>query len=347
MYYFLYFLLLSKETHQFYNTALSILTQDNIYVNLDNVKPEDTDFLLYKNELNTADTYLETQQLGNCTYRSSYLGTIVYMVLINGFSINNFEDWIIVLKLSLIKGYLEFYLDTLQTKTDNHEYDLMYSYVVNSYSEIYLKIHSTNPKFNVLLDQINQLINSIEKINIYEKKPFDKLNTNAFVNDYVFINPVVTPLTTTVKSVIDKTIHNIIQSYAVNSKPRSYYALFRWINLNNQTMINHLMNKDASDIGSYLINPVDDLRILLTKCSDYFLKNDTEVLNPYILAYYLHMNELSKYFAHHVDLPKLVVPAYLHITMLSIVTIKFVLQSYPAPHLLYIFYLSKNLILYT
>ena len=149
MYYFLYFLLLSKETHQFYNTALSILTQDNIYVNLDNVKPEDTDFLLYKNELNTADTYLETQQLGNCTYRSSYLGTIVYMVLINGFSINNFEDWIIVLKLSLIKGYLEFYLDTLQTKTDNHEYDLMYSYVVNSYSEIYLKIHSTNPKFNV------------------------------------------------------------------------------------------------------------------------------------------------------------------------------------------------------
>jgi len=305
MYYFLYFFIMTDEIYQFYHTALSILSNKDIWVKTD----YNTHFKYIENELNTTDTYVETQQIGNCTFRSLHLGILTWMVFIKKMTISNFEDWTTVMRLLLIKSFLQNYYEKLTNDTNTLEYHLLKDYIYEIYSDIYLKLYSTNDKFNNLLTDINGIIDLININSVLKKKfPFEDLTIpnitfnpgQTFRIDQSNIETEIT------ESPLTRNINNsLIELRSDKPAVLKYYNLFQSLS-QNYDHLSYFTNY-SNILGSRFNRFYYDINKLIIYLNNDFLgeSNKTKILNPYNILFYSVLNSYASIIAKNFDLDKI------------------------------------------
>ena len=298
MYYFMYFFLMSEEIHQFYNTAMSILSNNSIKVK-PNMIINDNDFKTIQNELESADTFIETQQIGNCSYRSLHIGMLIYIVFLSKQTINNFEDWNVVLKLQLIKAFFEDYKSKLLSNSLSSEYYILNSYVSDIYAEIYIKIQSSNVKFNNMILQIDKLISDNIKLSKYTTTVFNNLpelalNNNIHEHSFKTTN-IEIPLTI---SPLKDDLNTTLESLNNDINIIGYYNLFN--SLKKQSLVpddNYFKGQDINILSSSFNMFYSDMNMMLEYMEHNILNKDQEILNPYILLFYIASNSYARIMA--------------------------------------------------
>lgn len=154
--YFLGFMTLSNDIDTFYNTAIHVLTTKNIYATNNEIET-----YMDNSEIFQDSNMFEVQLIGSCTFRTVYLGTYNYLVNILGNDPNVFNNFITVLRLYIIKQFIDDY------KRDPKEnLEQTYHFTKDIFSRVSENIFSDNDQ---IISMVDEILKTIFEIN--NKKP--------------------------------------------------------------------------------------------------------------------------------------------------------------------------------
>lgn len=168
--YFLAFTMLSNTLDDFYKTALNIAQQNSIYVDSADYIEAKGAYML-KNKLNSDLSFLETQQVGSCSYRSIMIPVYMYLCILGTFSVERFDEWIGYARIFMTKKYLMHTIITenLERILSNQNENTFFHYVVDVFTD--RERYTDNQLVKKEIREINALISQIKtKLMEYKKE---------------------------------------------------------------------------------------------------------------------------------------------------------------------------------
>lgn len=280
---FLYFVVNSKNNLELYHSGLSMLEQKSIYTN------SGIESIELTNELISQDSFYEAQTVGSCTFRSIILSTITYMRFINGQIINDWNAFYLMLKLFIIESFYGFVNTEFLNDFDltYKTYNLLIFYISDIYKELKLKIQTDNTDLLDIVQNIN------DKENALIKKIKNALDNSVNAKN----NNLKTKLSTNIG---EKTIINdLLEKKSLNINLAKPFLIEKFLDdftkLDYDISSNTFFSNQSSN-GIYhgdFINYYKELFIDL--CNEAY-ENDIDIINPYILRFFIGINEYFKHF---------------------------------------------------
>ena len=251
-----------------------------------------------KSELSIDDTFIETQMIGNCVYRTFFLLEVILLNILENIELNITNDFILLKRLYLINYFFTEIKKDIEGNTINNGENTFFNCYVSTYYEYSKEIFydlinkhlNINEKINIILKEIKELIDFIDdKANKYINKVI-KINTSHEYNikykkDEDFIeqyDELINKINYYKKNItlIEFPNNNILYLDAVDS-----YSILKNLlyNIEDYFNLNHL-SFNVNEISSF-VDIFNDIKNIISSVSKYIIYDLIRllILNTYLL----------------------------------------------------------------